>query len=126
MELHIGSKEAPSLADTKLDDINTAFANLEKCKQASTSKEGKQLQQVYFDICQDEISDFERKIEMYISEIVFSLMAAFLNCVRGVIKVSCEEQYIVALENWLCPKGMTHLFVVKKSVTVISVCWSMG
>ena len=50
---------------------------------------------------------------MYISEIVFSLMAAFLNCVRGVIKVGCEEQYIDALENWPCPKGMTHRYVAK-------------
>tara|TARA_B100001175_G_C19458126_1_gene615061 strand:+ start:263 stop:865 length:603 start_codon:yes stop_codon:yes gene_type:complete len=69
MELHIGSKEAPSLADTKLDDINTAFANLEKCKQASTSKEGKQQQQEYFNICESEIGNLERIIEIRKSEI---------------------------------------------------------
>ena len=52
-------------------------------------------------------------------------MAAFLNCVRGVIKAGYEEQYMDALENWPCPKGMTHRYVAKP-VTVISVCWSMG
>ena len=50
---------------------------------------------------------------MYISEIVFSLVAAFLNCVRGVIKVGYEDQYIDALENWPCPKGMMHRYVAK-------------
>ena len=70
MALNVGRREISEhvLQETKRDDLNEAFANLEKCKQASTSKDGKQLQQVYFNACQRQISYLEGIIEMRESE----------------------------------------------------------
>ena len=97
MALHIGHEDARSLSELQRTEINDAFANLEKCKQASTSKEGKQLQQVYFKICQDEISDLERIIEMRESEIerlkiIEENMRKKYNKVKALYERSIEEQ----------------------------------